>query len=217
MLHRNLLDRAAAQSTSADQRINDAFDAVHKLTGRVDRMEPRIDDSLKELAYTVEGTEARIKAMHPMLTTAKRDLVDLQSEMNTALGGIEKLKSAVQQVAADKGGGQDVKATVQDLTLRISTIDHRLTGLNTAVTDVRTVAQNASATANAAMTSATAPSSAGGASSSDLATLRKSIDDSLRLGNDANKAAEDLKARLQQVEPMLTKARGDGLVCWWDG
>jgi hypothetical protein len=52
---RSAADAVGARSAAAEQRALDAHDGLQRLTDRVNRTEPRVDDSLKELAYSVEG------------------------------------------------------------------------------------------------------------------------------------------------------------------
>ncbi len=56
---RSAADAVGARSAAAEQRALDAHDGLQRLTDRVNRTEPRVDDSLKELAYSVEGARAR--------------------------------------------------------------------------------------------------------------------------------------------------------------
>jgi hypothetical protein len=49
-------DSVGVRAAAAEQRAVDALEGLQKVTERMNRTEPRVDDFLKELAFSVEGS-----------------------------------------------------------------------------------------------------------------------------------------------------------------
>lgn len=62
-------DTLGARTSFAEQRAADLADQLQRLTDRVNKTEPRVDDALKDLAYSVEGVCVCVPSFVPEPTS----------------------------------------------------------------------------------------------------------------------------------------------------
>jgi hypothetical protein len=155
------------------------------------------------------GTEARIKAMHPSLTTVKRDTVELQSELTAVMGRLEKLTAHVhtieQKMGANRGGGgggadDDVKHALSQLVSRVGAVENKVASLGSSASSHHT-----SASAAAPPRSDYASSSAPDAATYPPRQQIERIELALAQSDEALKTAEDARRRCMVLEPQCVK------------
>ena len=155
------------------------------------------------------GTEARIKAMHPSLTTVKRDTVELQSELTAVMGRLEKLTAHVhtieQKLGTQRGGGgggdDEVKHALSQFASRVGAVESKVAALSSA---------GGHHSSSAAAAAPPPRSDYASASSPDAATYPprqqiERIELALAQSDEALKLAEDARRRCMVLEPQCVK------------
>eukprot|EP00455_Lapot_gusevi_P025789 TRINITY_DN2720_c0_g1_i8.p1 TRINITY_DN2720_c0_g1~~TRINITY_DN2720_c0_g1_i8.p1 ORF type:complete len:514 (+),score=118.06 TRINITY_DN2720_c0_g1_i8:110-1543(+) len=103
-------------------RQDDLIGSVERLAERLNKLEPRIEDAVKELNYAVEGAESRIKNMFPTLTATRRDLQDLQVETNNLASRLNSLSANMHNQSPS---GQELARRIEEISDRIAHQDSR--------------------------------------------------------------------------------------------
>lgn len=169
--------------------------------------------NLSRLPPRAPGTEARIKAMHPSLTTVKRDTVELQSELTAVMGRLEKLTAHVhtieQKTGAHRGGGgggggsdDEVKHALAQLASRVGAVENKVASLGSSASNHH--ASSASAAAPPPRSDYSAASAPDAATYPPRQQIER-IELALAQSDEALKTAEDARRRCMVLEPQCVK------------
>ena len=128
------IDKVDALSTLAKLKSEETNESLHKLLDRINKMEPHFDDTIKELAYSIEGTESSTKSMHPIVMSLKRDTNSLQEEINVVLGRVEKLNTL-----ANQNSHTERNMFEKEVNSKISNLERQVPDLKYQLSDLKTV------------------------------------------------------------------------------